>query len=429
MKRKVLSVLVLVVLSLIVGLAEGVTLDRTMQAHAAPITPAATSTPAVSGPDLELIKQAWDTLQQHYVDRPALDSKQLTYGAISGMVDSLGDTGHSRFLTPQMVHQEDNFNQGQFEGIGAEVDSKDGNLTIVAPIDGSPAQKAGLKPGDIIAKVDGKDISQLPLAQAVTLILGPAGTKVTLTILDPTTGAARDVTLVRANIALHSVTWQRLPGTSIGHLRLAAFTPGVTKDLEKALTDMKGQGITGVILDLRSDPGGLLGEAIGAASEFLPGGNVLQEKDAQGRITPDPVRPGGAATTIPVVVLTDQGTASAAEIVAAALQDAGRAKIVGQTTFGTGTVLQRFDLADGSAELIATKEWLSRDGRELWRHGVSPDVVVALPADVQPLIPEAEGNLTATGLQNSKDAQLLKAITILQAPSAHEATVQPAPRS
>ena len=117
--------------------------------------------------------------------------------------------------------------------------------------------------------MDGKDISGLPLGQAVSLILGPAGTKVTLTILDPTTGATRDATLVRANIALHSVTWQQLPGTSIAHLRLAAFTPGVTKDLEKALTDMKQQGITGVVLDLRSDPGGLLSEAIGAASEFL----------------------------------------------------------------------------------------------------------------------------------------------------------------
>ncbi|MGE5601706.1 MAG: S41 family peptidase [Nitrososphaerales archaeon] len=301
-------------------------------------------------------------------------------------------------------------------------------MTIVAPIDGSPAQKAGLKPGEIIAKVDGKDLSQLPMSQAVSLILGPAGTKVTLTILVPTTGATRDVTLVRANIALHSVTWQRLPGTSIAHLRLAAFTPGVTKDLEKALTDMKQQAITGVILDLRSDPGGLLNEAIGAASEFLSGGTVLQEKDAQGRITPDPVKPGGVAPAMPVVVLADQGTASAAEIVAAALQDAGRAKIVGETTFGTGTVLQQFGLSDGSAELIATKEWLTRNGRELWRHGVSPDTVVALPAGAQPLTPETERNLTATDLQNSKDAQLLKALSMLAGPGASQPVIQPAAR-
>ena len=408
MKRRILWVLVVVVLSLCVGLANGVILDRTVQAHAA-----ASSTPAVSGPDLQLIKQAWDTLQQKYVDRSALQSTQLTYGAISGMVDSLGDTGHSRFLTPQMVREENDFNAGQFEGIGAEVESKGGNLTVVAPIDGSPAQKAGLKPGDIIAKVDGKDISQLPLGQAVALILGPAGTKVTLTILDPNSGATRDVTLTRASINLNAVTWQKLPGTSIAHLRIAAFTNGATRDLEKALKDMKQQGITGVILDLRSDPGGLLSEAVGAASEFLTGGNVLQEKDAQGNVKVDPVKAGGVAPAIPMVVLTDEGTASAAEIVAAALQDAGRAKLIGETTFGTGTVLQRFDLSDGSALLIATQEWLSRNGRELWRHGVTPDITVALPANAEPLIPETERNLTAAELQASHDAQLLKAVANL----------------
>ena len=153
---------------------------------------------------------------------------------------------------------------------------------------------------------------------------------------------------------------------------------------------------------------------------------MLQEKDAQGRITPDPVKPGGVATATPVVVLVDQGTASAAEIVAAALQDAGRAKIVGETTFGTGTVLQPFSLADGSAELIATKEWLTRNGRELWRHGVSPDTVVPLPTDVQPLMPETERTLTAIDLQNSKDAQLLKGLSMLEGPGTGEAVVQPA---
>jgi carboxyl-terminal processing protease len=408
MKRKMGSVVVLVILSLVIGLAGGVVMDRAGQVNAA-----APATPAVAGPNLELIQQAWDTLEQNYVDRPALQSTQLTYGAIGGMVDGLGDTGHSRFLTPQMVKEENDFNAGEFEGIGAEVESKDGNLVIVAPIDGSPAQKAGLKPGDIIVKVDGNDITQLPLGQAVALVLGPAGTKVTLTIEDPQTGAMRDVALVRAKIPIHSVTWQQLPGTSLAHLRIAEFTPGVTQDLEKALTDMKQKGITGVILDLRRDPGGLLDEAVGTASEFLASGNVLEEKDAQGKITPVPVKPGGVATTIPLVVLTDEGTASAAEIVAAALQDAGRAKVIGATTFGTGTVLQRFDLSDGSGLLIATKEWLTRNGRVLWRHGVTPDTAVALPTGAQPLVPEAEQNLTAAELQSSKDTQLLKAIDSL----------------
>lgn len=408
--RKISPVVTLVIIALLVGLAGGFVLNETMVAHAAP--PNASE---VQGPDMNLIQQAWNTLQKDYVDRPALESQQLTYGAISGMVDSLGDTGHSRFMTPAMVRQQNDFNQGQFEGIGAQVESKNGNLTIVAPIDGSPAQKAGLKPGDIIQKVDGRDITQLPIGQAVDLILGKAGTQVTLTILNPQTGESREVTLTRANIALHPVTWQKLPGTSIAHLRIAAFSSGVTADLQKALTDMKAQGVTGVVLDLRSDPGGLLNEAIGTASQFLASGNVLEEKDAQGKITADPVKPGGLATTMPVVVLTDQGTASASEIVAGALQDAGRAKIIGETTFGTGTVLQQFPLSDGSALLIATKEWLTPNGRVIWRHGVTPDTEVALPSGVQALIPEAERNLTATELQASKDTQLLKAIATLGA--------------
>ncbi len=427
--RKALPIFVLVVFALLAGLVGGVVLDRasagvwgaplgalasTAGASAA-AGAAAAGTPTVSGPDLTLIQQAWGILKQDYVDRPALQSQQLTYGAISGMVDALGDTGHSRFLTPAMVREENNFTQGQFEGIGAEVESKNGNLTIVAPMDGSPAQKAGLKPGDIIAKVDGKDITQLPLGQAVELVLGKAGTKVTLTILDPKTGASRDVTLVRAAITLHSVTWQQLPGTTVGHLRIAAFSSGVTRDLRQALSDMKKQGITGVILDLRSDPGGLLNEAEGVASQFLASGDVLEEQDAQGNISHDPVQPGGLATKMPVVVLIDHGTASAAEIVAAALQDGGRAQLIGETTFGTGTVLQQFPLPDGSALLIATKEWLTPKGRVIWRQGVSPDTAVELAADARPLVPETERTLSAADVQGSQDAQLLKALELLGA--------------
>lgn len=416
--RKIRPAIIVVIVALVIGLANGVILDRALVARAA------APDPAVSGPDLNLIQQAWTTLNNDYVDRPALQSQQLTYGAISGMVDSLGDTGHSRFLTPEMVRQQNDFTQGQFEGIGAEVESKDGNLTIVAPIDGSPAQKAGLKPGDIIQKVDGKDISGLPIGQAVGLVLGKAGTKVTLTIVDPKTGASRDVTLVRASIALHSVTWQQLPGTTIAHLRIAAFTSGMTDDLKKALADIKQQNLTGVVLDLRSDPGGLLNEAVTGASQFLSSGNVLEEKDAQGNITNDPVKSGGLATSIPMVVLIDQGTASAAEIVAAALQDAGRAQIIGETTFGTGTVLQQFSLSDGSALLIATKEWLTPKGRVIWRQGVAPDKTVDLPTGAQPLIPETERTLTAAQLQSTQDTQLLAALASLQGTVSARTSIQ-----
>jgi carboxyl-terminal processing protease len=411
----------LMLLTLGLGLAGGVGLDRQVLDASLPPDTA----PSDTAPDFQLMGEAWDLIQKDYVDRTAVQPQFLTYGAISGMVDALGDTGHSRFLSPEMVQQEREATQGQFEGIGAEVQMKDGHVVIVAPIDGSPAQKAGLRPGDIILKVDGVDITGLPLNQVVQRILGPAGTKVTLTILNPASGGTRDVTLVRARITIQNVTWARLPGTTIAHVRIAAFSQGVTKDLQKALTDIQQQGLTGVILDLRDDPGGLLDEAIGVASQFLKGGNVLLEKNAQGQTTPVPVQPGGMATDVPMVMLINAGTASAAEIVAGALQDAQRATLVGETTFGTGTVLSEFSLTDGSALLLATEEWLTPSGRVIWHKGIPPDDVVSLPPTVAPLFPEGEQGMTAAQVQNSEDKQLLKALDLLTQPGGNKSGSNP----
>lgn len=399
-------ILALILLTLSLGLAGGIGLDRQVLAASFPpdtIPPDAT-------PEFRLMAEAWNEIQQVYVDRAAVQTQTLTYGAISGMVDALGDTGHSHFLTPEMVQQEHNLTQGQFEGIGAEVQMKDGHVVVVAPIDGSPAEQAGLRPGDIILKIGGDDISGLPLNQVVQRILGPAGTRVTLTILSPATGRTRDVSLKRARITLHNVTWQPLPGTTIAHVRITAFSQGVTQDLQKALMDIQQQGLTGVILDLRNDPGGLLDEAVGVTSQFLKSGNVLLEKDAQGHITPVPIKPEGVATDVPMVVLVNGGTASAAEIVGGALQDVHRATLVGETTFGTGTVLGEFRLSDGSALLLATEEWLTPNGRVIWHKGISPDVMVSLPPDVAPLFPEAEREMTPAQLQDSGDQQLLDAL-------------------
>jgi carboxyl-terminal processing protease len=290
---------------------------------------------------------------------------------------------------------------------------KDGNVVIVAPIDGSPAQKAGLQAGDIIVKVNGQDISGLPLDQVVAQILGPVGTSVTITIMDPNTGATRDVTLVRARITVNNVSWNQLPGTTVAQVRVVAFSQGVTDDLKKVLTDIQNQGLTGVILDMRNNPGGLLGEAISTASQFLTSGNVLLEKNAQGKITPVPVESGGVAPNIPVEVLINDGTASASEIVAGALQDGKRAELIGETTFGTGTVLNEFQLSDGSVLLLATEEWLTPDGHTIWHQGLAPNVAVALPQGVSPLFPSAEQGMTAAQLQASQDTQLLRALQLL----------------
>jgi len=414
-----LGIVTLIVVCLGLGLSGGVVLDRQFLAQAIPpATLAAPPTPTIVVPadtesEFRLMREAWDRIQESYVDRPAVDNQRLIYGAIGGMVDALGDTGHSRFLSPEMVQEQHSFASGEFEGIGAYVEMKDGHLVIVAPMDGTPAQQAGLRPGDVILQVDGENVAGLPIDQVIDRILGPAGSQVTLTILTPDTGLTRDVALTRAHITLHNVVWQRLPGTSVAHLRIVAFSKGVTDDLRQALTEIRQQGLTGIVLDLRSNPGGLLDEAVGVASQFLGSGDVLLEQDAQERVTGVPVKKGGLALDTPLVVLVNQGTASASEIVSGALQDAGRARLVGETTFGTGTVLNEFSLSDGSALLLATEEWLTPKGRLIWHQGIAPDEVVTLTTSTAPLLPEAESGMTPEQLQSSGDAQLLRALEVL----------------
>ena len=360
--------------------------------------------------DFQLVEDAWNITRDHYVDANATQPKILAYGTIAGMVDSLGDTGHSTFLTPQQLEQENDFEQGKLQGIGAEVQEKDGNTVIIAPLDGSPAQKSGLRAGDIILKVNGQMITSV--TQAVGLILGPAGTSVNLTIQDPS-GTTRQVTIVRAVIDLVSVSWNQLPGSTIADLRISSFIKGTTTELDNALSAIKNHGSSGIILDLRDNPGGLLEEAVAVASRFLKSGNVLLEKDINGNVTPIPVIEGITVTDLPVVVLVNQGTASAAEIVAGALQSSGRAKLVGETTFGTGTVLNQFSLPDGSALILAIGEWLTPSGKTIWHVGLTPDEIVPLATGASLLFPEEEQGLTLSQLQASGDQQLLSAIGLL----------------
>ena len=370
----------------------------------------------LSGPDMGLIQDAWNDIQKYYVDRPAVQPQELTYAAISGMVNALGDTGHSRFLTPTEVQQEQNFTQGQFDGIGVEVEVKNGQIVILAPIDGSPAQKAGLRSGDIILKVNGTNISGLALDSVVNKILGPAGTQVTLTIQSAGSTQTHDVTITRARIQTQNVTWQMITGTHIADVRLSGFSDGVTKQLKSDLQALQAQGATGLILDMRNNPGGLLNESIGVASQFLSSGSVLEEKDAQGKISSIPIQSGGVATSIPMVVLINNNTASAAEIVAGALQDAGRAKLVGDTTFGTGTVLNEFPLPDGSAMFLATQEWLTPKGRVIWHIGITPDDKVSMAADVTPMLPETIQSMTLAQIQSNGDVQFVAALQMLLSP-------------
>ena len=365
-------------------------------------------------PDFKLISEAWDIISRHYVDQKAVQAQKLTYGAVSGMVNSLGDTGHSSFLNPEMLNIESHFLQGNFSGIGAQIQVKEGHVVILAPLEGSPALQAGLKTGDIILKVNGEDVTGLSVEEAVTRIAGKPGTSVTLTILNPKNGHSREVSIVRAHINVRNVTWVRLPGSKEAQLRIAGFSQGVAEEVRKALRELETQDLKGIVLDLRDNPGGVLDEAVGTASQFLSSGDVVLQKNSSGDIKPIPVQPGGLAVKIPLVVLINGGTASGSEIIAGAIKDAHRAELVGEKTFGTGTVLQKFGLSDGSAILLAIAEWITPSGHVIWHKGIDPDVEVSLPPDVVPLYPDREKGMNPAELKASQDTQLLRALELLQ---------------
>lgn len=407
----------LLALALVMALSTGAALERWVLRSAIPPNAVA---------DFRLMAEAWETIDKYYVDRVAIRHAAMTQAAINGMAEALGDTGHSVFLTSSQARKAGSAVQGMLTGgVGIEIQARDGQAVVVAPFDGSPAQSAGVRPGDVILEVDGRPVAGMTMHQISTRISGEAGKAVELAVMNPSDGVRRDLKVMRASIKLNNVSWQRLPGSRLAHVRIAIFSEGESEDLRKALLEIQRQDLQGIILDLRNNPGGVLDEAIGTASQFLKSGNVLWERDARGTITPVPVRPGGAALTIPLAVLINAGSASDSEIVAGALRDAHRAQLIGETTFGTGTVLSQFQLADGSALMLAVQEWLTPDKRSFWHRGIEPDVKVAMPPQTAPLRPLAERALTVKQLRESGDVQLLKAMEALsEAPAKSEAVAE-----
>jgi carboxyl-terminal processing protease len=401
---------VVVALVVVAGAAfgSGFVVGRTQAEQAAQSQP-----PADIGTGFNVFWEAWNLVRQHYVDQSAVDPTRMTYGAIQGMLDALGDVGHSRFLSPAERHAEEDSLAGRLDGIGAEVVMRDRRPTILAPLPGSPAEAAGLRPGDTIVRVDGKDVQGLPVDQVTQLVRGPSGTPVTLSVLHQGETEIVDISVIRQQITVPSVTWAIVPGTTVAHVLISEFADHSGDQLVQALQAAQAAGATGIVLDLRNDPGGLRDEAINAASQFLSDGTVLIEQDAHGARTFYPVKSGGVALNTPLVGLINEGTASSAEIVAGAIQDHRRATLVGTTTFGTGTVLSTYPLSDGSALLLGTEEWLTPNGNEIWHHGVAPEVQVDLSPQVIPLEPQVESRLTADQVQSSQDSQLLRALQLL----------------
>ena len=326
--------------------------------------------------------EAWSLLEREYVDQSALDPQKLTHGAVDGLVESVGDP-HTVFSTPRERELTDASLRGSFDGVGVQVDLRDQKLHVVAPIDGSPAAAAGLRPGDIITRVDGKEIRGMELNDIVLLIRGPRGTTVTLTIERTGQPEPLTVPIERAEIKVQSVR-SRVLEDGLGYLRVTSFSATAANDLTAQLKLLLDQPVRGVVLDLRSNPGGYLSSAVEVTSQFLADGVVLYQQDAAGQRQEHRTRPGGLATELPVVVLINKGSASASEIVAAALRDNGRATLVGEKSYGKGTVQTVHTLSDQSGLRVTSAIWLTPGGQPIEKAGVQPDVAVPVSAELPP---------------------------------------------
>ncbi len=374
----------------------------------------ASASGGTSAQEFDLIRQAWDTLHKEYVGRADLDDRTLAYGAINGLTEAVGDTGHTSFLTPEERAARNDELSGSYVGIGIRIDVTDGGQPLVEGVfPNSPAAAAGILAGDIIESVDGQSTTGHGLDDVAGWIRGEAGTSVELTVRAGTDGPPRTYTIKRADVPIESVSWTLVPGSRTALLRLDSFSHGSADDMVKELKAIKEAGADRLVLDLRGNPGGFVNEATGIASQFIASGDVYVERNADGKETRHPVSPDGVALDLPLVVLVDKNTASAAEILSGALQDAGRAQVEGVTTFGTGTVLGEFELSDKSALRIGTVEWLTPKGRQIWHHGITPDVVVERPSDVAPLTPEEVRDMTPAAVDSMTDPQLARALSLV----------------
>ena len=360
-----------------------------------------------------LYNEALTVVRQNFVGRSTLTDQQLLYGSIKGLVDSLGDTGHTTFLTADQYKQFQTQLSSSFAGVGIEMASQTAPYVIARTLPGTPAEKAGFKAGDTITAVDGAATATMAYSDLVSKIRGTAGTSVTITVIHPGSTTPVDIKVTRQTLSLPLVAWGMVPGTHVADIALGEFGQGAYDQTLAAVKSATSAGATGIVFDLRGNPGGYATEAQKVASEFLSSGTVYIQRDASGKQTPVTVDTSESPTALPMAVLVDHNSASASEIVAGALQDNHRAKLIGVTTFGTGTVLTPMTLSDGSVILLGTSDWLTPDGHRIFGVGITPDQVVALSGSAQPTDPGTLTSMTATQFSASTDAELLAAVKTL----------------
>jgi len=347
--------------------------------------------------DFNLYWQVWDTVKSTYVDSEDISEEDMFYGSLEGMVKAIDDP-YTSFLDPELSKRFNDDLSGSFEGIGAEIGIRDDVLTIIAPINGMPAQEAGLKSGDKVLSIDGKSTAGISIDKAVDTIRGKKGTDVTLTIYREGLDETKDITINRGIITIESVKTEMLEN-QIMLISISNFNEDTEAMFSKAIKEAKSKEVKGIILDLRNNPGGFLDSAIEIASEWVETGPVVLEKFDENNITKYQARGLARLQDYKTVVLLNQGSASASEIVAGALQDYDEAIIVGEQSYGKGSVQSLEPFSDGSSLKVSVAKWLTPQGESISEKGITPDIEV---------------EHTIEDFENDRDPQLEKAIEIIK---------------
>jgi carboxyl-terminal processing protease len=333
---------------------------------------------AKTGQSTDVIKQAWDIITAGYVDPSRIDTANMTAAAIRGMIDTLHDP-YTTYLTPEEFKMAQSSVSGEFEGIGAVVSIRDGNLVIISPFMGSPAETAGIKAGDIIRAINGEPTADMTVDVAVSKIRGPGGTTVVLTVLHPGETVPVEITVTRDKIEVPSVHFEIRDGMAC--ISISQFTERTESEFAPVVQQVIDTKAQGIVLDLRGNPGGLLDIVIDVASHFIMQGIVVQVRSNQGVVEVENVKKGEVVTGLPMVVLVDEFSASGSEVLAGALQDHDRALISGNTTYGKGSVNYLHRLNDGSGIYLTSARWLTPNGRLIEGQGIEPDVKLELTGD------------------------------------------------
>lgn len=400
MYRALLAALAIVLAVVLVaaGFVGGVLVARSASvlpvASGVSSVPGNDQTPGVKPASQNVIDQVESRILQNYAEPP--DQKKLERGAIDGMIKSLGDP-YTSYFDAQHYRLFREMTTGEFYGVGIQIGVKKNQVTVIAPIDGTPAQRAGIKAGDVIVSVDGSSTKGMNVEIVASKIRGEANTKVTLTIKRPGSSATKDYVLTRVKLAMPNVSGREVTGTAVGYVRVHTFSENVVSDVRKQMSALKAKGAKGFVIDLRDNPGGLLQSGVDMASLFIDRDTIVIIKHRGGKVE-TLLASGGADVTDPVVVLVNNGSASASEIFAGAMQDRGRAKLVGETTFGKAAVQTILNLPGGGGLKITTAHYLTPAGHNISKKGIKPDYVVKF----------------VLGKNGQPDTQLAKAIEVLK---------------